>query len=225
MTDNQIQELWNKSNEELERARVLNLQSWVLQVHCFETLQREKARSRLSRVARIKKLLIVAGIAYGVFLLYLVFRKITWEGILFNISLGIIGLVNLYAVGIYIYHLTLIRKIEYSTTILAAQEQLARLQASTLRIARILFLQSPFYCLFWITPTYIRENTMGFLFINIPVFLLLSFAAVWLYRNIHYRNASRKWFRILFNSAEWNLMLEAQRFLDEIEAFRADQTV
>jgi hypothetical protein len=52
---------------------------------------------------------------------------------------------------------------------------------------------------------------------------LLTYGAVWLYRNIHYRNMHKKWFRVLFNSPEWTNVIKAMSFLQEIEEWKKNE--
>ncbi|MGN6531285.1 MAG: hypothetical protein ACTHK0_06000 [Ginsengibacter sp.] len=41
MNDTELKNLLESYNHQLEEAKVLNLQSWVLNLQCFETLQKQ----------------------------------------------------------------------------------------------------------------------------------------------------------------------------------------
>jgi hypothetical protein len=53
----------------------------------------------------------------------------------------------------------------------------------------------------------------------VPIVALFTFAGIWLYKNINIANRDKKWFKILFSGAEWNAILNAGKFLKEIDHF------
>ena len=220
MDDNELKSIWKDYDRRLEEARVLNLQSWALNLQCFETLQRQKITSKLGKLAVIKVVIAAVGIIWVLFLGFLVLHSLQWPKIFFTASVGILFLFNVYAVVEYIRHLVLIRQINNSETIVHTQLKLAELQSATLRVTRILFLQIPFYTTFYYSPQWIMSGDPGFWLITLPVTGLLTLAAIWLYRNISYRNADKKWFKMLFAGPEWNYVLQSAGFIKEIEEFK-----
>ncbi|MEP7080539.1 MAG: hypothetical protein ABI784_07410, partial [Ginsengibacter sp.] len=102
------------------------------------------------------------------------------------------------------------------------QELIARLQFSTINITRILFLQMPFYCTFWWSIQMIQDEPAAFWFISFPVAVIFLLGSLWLYKNINFTNVNKKWFKILFNSPEWNLLTKANDMLNEIEDFKKE---
>ncbi len=140
--------------------------------------------------------------------------------IFFVISASAIILVTSAAIFVYAYHIVLINQINNCENVLKTQETLARLQLSTINIARILFLQSPFYCTFWWTTGMIVHSPVSFWLISFPVALLFTFVSAWLYKNISIKNIQKKWFKILFNTPEWTVLAKADSFLKEIQDFK-----
>ncbi|MEO6893747.1 MAG: hypothetical protein ABI136_01865, partial [Ginsengibacter sp.] len=63
---------------------------------------------------------------------------------------------------------------------------------------------------------------LSFWMISFPVAIVFTFASVWLYRNISLKNINKKWFKILFNSPEWNWLIRANYFLEEINSFKKE---
>lgn len=222
MQDKDLDQLLIDYNHQLEEARLLNLQSWVLNLQSYTMQQKQKANNKLSRLTLQKKVLILLGIIYGLGLLFLAANTMTWQKIFFSICTAAIGIITLYAVVVYIRQLYWIQAFNNEEDIVSAQQKIIQLQDSTLSVTRILFLQTPFYCLFFVSPAMIAGNLPAFLFITLPIALLFTFATVWLYRNINIKNAGKKWFRILFGSSEWVNLVQSQQFLDDIEEFKKE---
>ena len=220
MDDNDLKNIWKMYEQKLEEARVLNLQSWALNIRCFETLQQQKMKSKLTRLALFKIMMLVLGVPWTFFLGFLFVNSLSWPKIFFALSTGAVFFIYLYVIFEYIRHLVLINQISNSESIVQTQLKLAELKSATLRITRILFLQAPFYTTFFYTPKWAAAGDPGFWFIGVPVTLLFTAAAIWLYRNIAYKNAGKKWFRILFNSPEWSYVVQSMGFIQEIEAFK-----
>ena len=79
----------------------------------------------------------------------------------------------------------------------------------------------PLYSTWFWSPRFITGSGLAFWTIAVPIVLLLTFGAIWLYRSITLANADRKWFRLLFNGIEWTPMLRAMEYLKEIDEFKA----
>ena len=220
MEDSQLKDLLATYSHQLEEARLLNLQSWVLNYKCYEALQSQKAKSKLKSLITFKKFAILLGIFWVLFLGYLLFHSFEMSKIFFVISVSAIIVITSAAIIVYAYHLVLLAKINNTENVVKTQETIARLQASTINITRILFLQSIFYCTFWWTPAMLINSPLSFWLISFPVAFLFGWGSVWLYRNISYKNAHKKWFKILFNSPEWTSLIKANEYLLEIERFK-----
>ena len=225
MQDFELNEIWKQYDRRLEEARILNLQSWALNLQNFESLQTQKAKSKLNSLAGYKIVLVMLGIVWVAFLAYLIFYSITWSKIFFVISAAAIAIITSIAIIVYLKQVWLIKQINQSDSVLEVQEKAARLQSTTMQSGRILFLQAPFYCTWFLTPAMIREETFNVMLITVPVTLLFAIASIWLYKNINYKNINSRWFKILFNSREWLAVLKAQSFLAEIEDFKKEIVV
>lgn len=222
MQDIELDELLKAYNNKLEEARLLNLQSWVLNLQNYTYQQKQKANVKLGRLTFQKKVLVILGIIYGLGLLFLAANTMTYPKIFFCVCTAAIGFITLYAVVVYIRQLNWIQKFNNEENIVAAQEKLVKLQDSTISVTRILFLQTPFYCLFFVSPAMIVGHPPSFFFITLPIALIFTVATIWLYRNIDLKNADRKWFRILFGSSEWVNLVQSQQFLNDIEEFKKE---
>ena len=47
MEDVELKKMWNSLNQNIDEAKILNLQSWAVNVKAFEYLQTHKAQSKL----------------------------------------------------------------------------------------------------------------------------------------------------------------------------------
>ncbi len=220
MEDLELKKLLASYNQNLEEAKVLNLQSWFLNVKCFEDLQKQKAKSKLNSLIVFKLLAIGLGILWILFLGNLFYFSLHTSKIFFTVSVGIILIVNLVAIIVYVNHIVEINKINNSESVIKAQERIVRLKLSTVNITRILFLQTPFYCTFWWSNSMIINYPLRFWLISFPIALLFAAASVWLYKNISLKNVNKKWFKVLFNSPDWKSLIKANGFLQEIETFK-----
>jgi hypothetical protein len=221
MTDAELKNIWKEYDRKLEEAKILNLQSWALNLRSFEMIQTEKAKSKLNALARFKARVVVLGIVYILFLGLLVFGT-HFQNIYFSTSIGMILLINIIAIVIYIRHIVLIRQINYSDSITTAQKKISQLQVSTINIGRVLWAQLPFHTTWFWSSGMINYSTLKTWLIPIPITILFLLVAIWLWRNISLKNAEKKWFKILFGSTEWTSLIKAKDFLNEIEDFKRE---
>jgi len=217
-----LKNTWKAYDKKLEEAWILNLQSLALNLQVFETLQTQKAKSKLNALIKFKSFAVVLGILWVLFLGFLVYHSLTLPRIFFAVSAGMIMLFTIIAIVVYIRHIVLIKQIDNSETVIDAQRKLALLQSSTINIGRILWLQMPFYSTFFLTPSMLQQVSLMMLIVAVTAPLLLTWLSIWLYRNINYKNVNKKWFKILFNSPEWNSVTMAMKFLNEIDEFKKD---
>jgi hypothetical protein len=220
MEDTALNNLLQQYNHKLEEARVLNLQSWALNYKCFETLQTQKMRSKLNALMGIKIVGIVLGIAWVIFLGMLV-CGIRFRNIYFSFSAIAIILFTLLAIAVYIRQVIMLKQIDYSKSITDTQNRLAALQVSSIKIARILVLQTPFYTT-WFWSAQWMQHDIWFWLVAFPITILFTLLAVWLYKNITVKNIDNKKLRWLFSGPELSYISQAKLFLDEIETFRKD---
>ena len=88
MDDTELKNLLATYNHKLEESKLLNMQSWALNFQCFETLQQQKAKSKLKSLINFKINAVVLGILWVGFLGFLFFRSLEMHKIFFLISVG-----------------------------------------------------------------------------------------------------------------------------------------
>jgi hypothetical protein len=220
MEDSELKKMWDESHQQLEQARVLNLQSWVVSTKTFEYLQKYKAQSKLNGLSNFKKWMIGLGIIWSMFLVLLLVSD-HFRHVYFSASVAILAAFNIYAVYAYIKQIVLINQINYESSIIDTQKTLTGLQVSTISIVRILFLQAPFYTTFYWNTQWMQTD-IRFWLITFPISLVILFASLWLYRNISFKNTGKKWFRLLMGTREWTSIIDAKKYLEEIEEFKSN---
>jgi hypothetical protein len=222
MQDFELQKIWKDYDRKLEESKILNLQSWALNLKSFEMMQQLKATTKLNKLVIIKILVALLGLIWSACLLLLVTNLLYFSKIFFIFSASAIAIITFAAVIVYIKHIILIRNINNTEAVVDVQKKIASLQASTIQITRILFLQTPFYCTWFVSVNDVINGHPGFWFITFPITILFTMAAIWLYRNIDIRNKDKKWFKLLFSGAEWTYLVKAEAFINEIDTFKAN---
>ncbi|MEO6253954.1 MAG: hypothetical protein ABIO79_11635 [Ferruginibacter sp.] len=212
MEDTALKDLWKAQDEKLERNMKLNM-------YLLESLQKQKAESKLNSLARFKGWAVMLGIVWVLFLGMLIYGN-QLQNIYFTVSVGMIMIFSIFAVAVYIKHIVLIRELDYSQSITDTQKKLSKLQASTFN-ARFLFLQTPFYTTWFWSTGMIESSGIKFWLISVPITLLFTLLAIWLYRNLTPGNMHKKWVRsLIMSTTEHTSVIKAQDFLDEIEEFK-----
>lgn len=184
--------------------------------------QIQKAQSQLRTLALFKIATIVLGGAWVGFIGYGVYYSLTWSKIFFVVSALIHMIVSVIAIAVYIKQLIFIKRIHNSRTIIETKMNLVKLQSSTIKVTRLLFLQMPVFVTFYLSPEAFRTNNISFLVIQGLVIAFFTWLGIWLYRNIGYRNVNKRWFRILFNNVEWTTIIGAMHFVREIDDFQKE---
>ncbi|SJZ97991.1 hypothetical protein [Sediminibacterium ginsengisoli] len=213
MEDKELMQLWKTYDARLLQNLVFNQQQAA-------DIAQLKVQSLLSSMKPVKLFALVTGIAWVGFVDVIIITSYTYASWYFIISALIQVILTKIAIGVYLYQLVLIYKTDISASVLQTQEKLARLRSSTLWITRLLFLQLPVWTTFYITQDMISRNSLLFYSVQVPITLLFSAAAIWLFINIRYSNRYRKWFRLIFSGAEWDPVMKSMELLEQADDFR-----
>jgi hypothetical protein len=212
MEDITLKDIWKAQDEKLNSTMKLNM-------YLLESLQKQKAESKLNSLANFKGWAVFLGIIWILFLGMLIYGN-QLQNMYFTVSVGIIMIFNILAVVVYIKHIGLIRELDYSKSITDTQKKLSELQASTFN-TRFLLLQTPFYTTWFWSTEMIESSGIYFWLISVPITLLFTLLAIWLYSNLVPGKMHKKWVRSLIKSTpEHTSVMKAQDFLNEIEEFK-----
>jgi hypothetical protein len=220
MEDTELKNIWQDYDRRIEESRILNLQSWAINLRLFQDMQIQKARSRLDSLVRFKIGAVFLGILWTLFLSVLMYGN-HLGNLYFTVSVGMIMLITSIAIVVYIKHIILIQEIDYSESITDMQKKLAELQLSTIRIIRMSWLQLPFYTTWFWHRSWIDYGSLKFWMIIFPITLFFILLAIFLYRNITLKNMDRKWVRkLMMAGPEYRSLVQAKKFIAEIEEFK-----
>lgn len=212
MEEQDIKQLWQRYDAQLQEALHVNEAT-------LRELQTLKAKTAVRRMLWVKWLGIIVGIIWIAFVYGWVSIALAMHNYYVAVSAGVHLVVTTAMVVTYIRHLGMLRRIDNAGSVMEVQGGLARLQASTLEVTRIGFLQLPVFVTFLLGWGHYNGWQ---LLIIIAVAILFTMAGVWLYVNISLKNAGKRWFRWLFNSPEWTEIVQAKAFLAEIDQYKRE---
>jgi len=216
MDEKELKKIWQSSNEKSELSLQITHKN-------TDEITRIEVNNFLSSMRPIKVFAIVLGIFWVIFVDGLIINLWSTANLFFLISAGIQVILTKLAIGVYLYQLYLIRKVDLSEPVLYSQERLARLKSSTLWVTRILFLQLPVWTTFSFHTGMLYNGSILLLTIQGLIALLSVYGAVWLFLNIKYDNRDKKWFRLLFRGKEWDPILKAMELIKLIDEYKAEE--
>jgi hypothetical protein len=212
MEDITLLNLWKSYESKLEDNLQLNRRNAL-------DLTQIKLRSLLSSMRPIKVFTIVAGILWVALVDMIIVGSFQTASLYFLISAIAQVLLTKVAIGIYLYQLILISGVSIHTPVLQTQAKLARLQSSTMLVTRVLLLQLPFWTTFYWNKSMWENGNVVLITLQLLITLLFTYIALWLFRNIHYGNKDKKWFRVIFEGKEWTPVLKSFDLIDQIKEY------
>jgi len=219
MKDTEIIDLWKSYDKKLDENLHLNRRN-------AEDITKMKVQSFLASMKPLKIFTILVGMLwvgfFGILIANLFIFAFTMVSPFFLISAGIQVLLTATSLVIYVYQLILIHQVDMSEPILATQETLSRLKASTLWVTRILFLQLPVWTTFYLTESIFQNGHTIFYIVQGIVTFSFTYLALWLFFNIKYENKDKKWFRLIFDGKEWSPVMKSMELLSQIDEYRIE---
>lgn len=217
MNENELKLLWQSSYQKIEDSLAINRKN-------TEDITRLKVQHFLSSMKPIKVFTLVIGITWVIGLSSLLSNLIAnhFEEVskFFLVSAIVQVLLTAITIGVYVYQLNLINKIDFSEPVLIIQEKVLKLKISTLYVTRLLFLQLPVWTTFyWNEKMFLAENWLLWIIQGI-VTMSFTYVALWLFFNIKYENRNKKWFQLIFRGKEWQPILQSMELLNQIEQYQ-----
>ncbi|RTQ46786.1 hypothetical protein EJV47_20645 [Hymenobacter gummosus] len=183
-------------------------------------------RPSLTRVLgplRPAKLLgVVVGLAWVVAIDALLYHVWAVASPFFLVSAVVQVLLTKLMIGLYLYQLMLVQRVDVGHSVVAVQRRVARLRTSSLWVVRLGFLQLPAWATFFWTERLLREaSPLQLAGLLIPA-LLFALAAGWLFVHVRYENRHQRWFQLLFRGPEWDPILRAMHLLEQTEDYQRE---
>lgn len=217
MNENELKLLWQSANEKLEDYLRINKNN-------TDEITRLKAQNMLASMKPTKIFTLILGIIWviglGSILSNLIVSHLGEVSLFFLFSATIQLLLTACAIGVYVYQIDLINKIDFSEPVLTIQEKVSTLKISTLNVTRLLFLQLPVWTTFYLNgKMFVAENWLLWI-LQVIFTSSFTFIALWLFSNIKYENRNKKWFKLIFRGKEWQPILQSMELLNQIEQYQ-----
>lgn len=220
MEDEYLKEIWNSPDKEIKDFFDLNDQS-------FQTSQINKAKTKLKALLLPKTIGIVLGLGWISLMFLLIYFCIRYSpmsvGKFFFVgSISMIFLSTGLAVFLYVKDIFIIKQIDNSESLTITQRKLATLQFSIMKSVRILWLQLPFYTTWYLNDELIMHGSPIFWIIQILCTGLTTWLAIWLFKNMNYKNSDKKWIRNFMRGYGFYSVIQALDFIKEIDSFNVE---
>jgi hypothetical protein len=221
MEDEYLKGIWNSPNNEIENFLDMNDQS-------IETIQIKKAKSKLRSLLFPKIIGIVLGLGWISFMFMLIYFCVIYTSMsvgkfFFMGSISMILLSTSFAVFLYVKDIFTVIQIDNSDSVTITQRKLATLQFSIMKSVRIIWLQLPFYTTWYLNYELIVHGSIIFWIVQIFFTGLSTWLAIWLFRNLNYRNLNKNRVRNFMRGYGFYSVIQALDFIKEIDNFKNDR--
>jgi len=221
MEDEYLKGIWNSPNNEIKNFLDMNDQS-------IETIQIKKAKSKLRLLLFPKIIGIVLGLGWISFMFMLIYFCVIYTPlsvgkIFFVGSISMILLSTSFAVFLYVKDIFTVIQIDNSDSVTITQRKLATLQFSIMKSVRIIWLQLPFYTTWYLNYELIVHGSIIFWIVQFFFTGLSTWLAIWLFRNINYRNLNKNRVRNFMRGYGFYSVIQALDFIKEIDNFKNDR--
>jgi hypothetical protein len=219
MEDIEIINLWKSNDKKINENLLLNRKN-------ADEIIKMKAQYLLSSMKPIKTFTIMIGVLWvglGTIVLGNIYFDAFSEAnkfFLFSATLQV-GLTAI-ALFLYLYQLITIHQVDITEPILKTQKKLASLKASTLWVARILFLQLPVWTTFYWNGSMLENGNWFLWIIQGTITFLFTYVAIWLFFNIKFENRNKKWFRLIFKGKEWTPLMKSLELLGQTDEYKTE---
>ncbi len=214
MEEKDIFQIWKQYDKKLEETLLLHKINAV-------AITQLKIHSLLTSMRPLKFFTLLVGVVWVGFVDVLIIRLFPIANPFFLGSAIVQVLLTKLAIGIYLYQLVLIQQADISDPVIATQDKLARLQSSTLWVARLLFLQLPVWTVFYWNSSMLQNGNLLLYALQAVVTISFTVAAIWLFININYANRHKKWFQLLFSGREWTPVIKSMELLHQVKEYTA----
>jgi hypothetical protein len=206
---------WKSFDKKLEASLEINNNAAI-------EITKMKITSIVISMAPMKILGIIKGIVWAIILCATMFFFKEKTNLYFLISFGAIAFINVVAVSLYLRHLILIHQIDLNEPVIKTQENLSKMKSVILLNIRILFLQLPFWTIFYWNSNMLESSNTFLWLLQILFTLSFTVTALWFFFNINLRNKDKKWFKFMFNDKEWNGVFKAMELNNDIKEFKQE---
>jgi len=221
MNLDEMKQTWTEHTVKLDRLLKLNLQA-------LQSAQLDKSRSALNRYRTHRLIELATGVVFaGLLCAYFVHRLATPT---LAIPALILDAFAIAAIAGCVRQLILLHQISFAEPVTAIQAKLEAVKLHLLQPTRLMILSLPFYfaylalgfdLLFGVNILAVAGRP--YIFANAAVSLAFALPALWLFRNLNFRNAGHPVIHFFINDAGGKELLAATDFLNRLEQFKAEE--
>jgi hypothetical protein len=221
MNLDELKQTWTEHTAKLDRLLKLNLQA-------LQSAQIDKSRSALSRYKTHRVIELITGVAAVSLLGAYVVHRLAVPTL--AIPALILAAFTIAGIAGCVRQLILLHQINFADPVTTIQANLEAVKLHMLETSRLMILSLPFYfayialgfdLLFGVDI--LAHGDRAFLYVNAAVSLAFFLPAIWVFRNLSFRNAGHPVIRIFINGAGGKQVLAATDFLNQIEEFKAEE--
>jgi hypothetical protein len=220
MNLDEMKQTWTEHTVKLDRVLKLNLQA-------LKSVQMDKGRSALSRYKAHRLFELITGVVAGDLLGAYLVHRLTVPTL--AIPALILGAFIVAGIAGCVRQLILLHQISFADPVTTIQAKLGTVKLHMLETTRLMILSLPFYfayvaigfdLLFGVNI--LARANRAYIYANVAVSVALFLPAIWLFRNLNFRNAGHPVIRLFINGAGGKQLLAATDFLNQIEEFKAE---
>ncbi len=217
----ELKQTWTEHARKLDRILSLNLQG-------LKTAQLDKTRSALGRFKAFRVFEIIVGILVLVPLGSYIADRISVAtlaipALIFAASVLVPVIAN-------IRQLILLGRISYADPVTTIQRKLEEIKLHYLRSFRLPVLMLPLYMAYVVVGLnlvfgmdVLAQSSAAYLWANLAFSLILVAPAVWVLRNLSFKNIDNPVIRVLVHGSGGKQMIAAVEFLKALQAFEDEE--
>jgi len=213
MKDIELVNIWKSYDQKLDE--VLSLNKEIV----FE-LTKEKISKTIRTMRRPKKVILLIGIPYTLFLYLLTFIGYNSKGIFVMFGFGSISLIMTAIIIGYFYHIYLINSISSTQEIFDVQKKISELKISSFNVVRLAIIQIPFWSICWMSLDAFKKSPIIYGGVNLIVLLVLIYLSYWLYKSLNPRYTNSKVRKFFLSGTEWEPIKKACEILEQLKDIR-----
>ncbi len=221
MNLDEMKQTWTEHTVKLDRLLKLNLQA-------LQSTQMDKSRSALNRYKTHRVIELIAGVVSAGLLGAYVVHRLTVPTL--TIPALILGAFIIAAIAGCVRQLILLHQISFADPVAVIQTKLEAVKLHMLDTSRLMILSLPFYFAYIVLGfdllfgvNILAQGDRAFIYANAALSVALFLPAIWVFRNLNFRNAGHPVIRIFINGAGGKPLLAAADFLNRIEQFKAEE--
>ncbi len=221
MNLDEMKQTWTEHTVKLDRLLKLNLQA-------LQSAQMDKSRSALNRYKTHRIIELIPGVVFAGLLGAYVVHRLTVPTL--AIPALILGAFIIAAIAGCVRQLVLLHQISFADPVTVIQAKLEAVKLHMLDTSRLMILSLPFYFAYIVLGfdllfgvNILAQGDRAYIYANVALSLAFFLPAIWVFRNLNFRNAGHPVIRAFINGAGGRQLLAATDFLNQIEEFKAEE--